>query len=58
MKNKLTILYILIASNLFGQKSVSFSVIDSVSKQTIPFLKIIVAGKDKGTYSDENGLVK
>ncbi len=58
MKNVTIALFLLIASNLHGQKSVSFTIIDSVSKQAVPFLKISVAGKDKGTYSDENGFVK
>jgi hypothetical protein len=58
MKNIILTIFLLIAPNLIAQKSVSFTVIDSVSKQVVPFLKIIVVGKDKGTYSDEIGFVK
>ncbi|MDF1550100.1 MAG: hypothetical protein P1P88_19900 [Bacteroidales bacterium] len=58
MKNIFTVVLLLIFPNLFSQKSLSFSVVDSVSKQTIPFIKIVVCGKDKGAYSDEKGLVK
>jgi hypothetical protein len=58
MKRNITILFLLVFSNLFPQNTASFFVIDSLSKQAVPFLKIYIAGKDKGTYSDENGFVK
>jgi hypothetical protein len=58
MKNLLTLFFLLIITDLFAQNSVSFFVVDSLTKQVVPFLKIVVAGKDKGTYSDEKGFVK
>ncbi len=58
MKNIIIILFVLLSPDLLAQNSVSFTVIDSVSKQAVPFLKIVVVGKEKGTYSDEHGFAK
>lgn len=42
---------------LVSQYMVKFSVIDSITKKEIPFMKIAVESKNIGTYSDENAMV-
>jgi hypothetical protein len=57
MKKILMSILLLIPSILFAQNSVCITIIDSISKQAIPFIKIHTGGKDRGYYSDHNGFI-
>jgi hypothetical protein len=58
MRKIITLLLLLLISKSFAQNSLYFYVLDSISKQPIPHLKIFVKEKDMGTYSNEKGFVQ
>ena len=58
MKYLFVIVFSVFLLNSYAQNTESFSILDSVSKQPIPFVKVIVEDKGKGTYSNEKGIVK
>lgn len=57
MKLFFSISLILILSSSLAQNSISLLIIDSDSKEAVPFVKVTVKNKNRGTYSNEKGIV-